>query len=45
MGSLFHNYKVLVHVNKEYSAINQDSLKEGLLSLLDTKLEGKNSIL
>jgi hypothetical protein len=41
MGSLFHNYKVLMHVNKEDNKDNQDSLKEGLLSILDTKPEGK----
>jgi hypothetical protein len=41
MGSLFHNYKVLMHENKEDNTVNQDSLKEGLLSLLDTKPEGK----
>ena len=41
MGSFFHNYKVLMHENKEDSAVNQDSLKEGLLSLMDTKSEGK----
>jgi hypothetical protein len=41
MGSLFHNYKVLMHENKEDNTVNRDSLKEGLLSLLDTKPEGK----
>jgi hypothetical protein len=41
MGSLFHNYKVLMYENKEDNAVNMDSLKEGLLSLLDTKPEGK----
>jgi hypothetical protein len=41
MGSLFHNYKVLTHENKEDNTVNMNSLKEGLLSLLDTKPEGK----
>ena len=41
MGSLFHNYKVLIHENKENNTVNMDSLKEGLLSLLNTEPEGK----
>jgi hypothetical protein len=41
MGSLFQNYKVLIHENKEGSSVNTDSLKEELLSLLDIKPEGK----
>jgi hypothetical protein len=41
MGSIFHNYKVLMHGNKEDNKDNQDSLKKELLSLLDTKPEGK----
>jgi hypothetical protein len=42
MSSIFHNYKQLLQASKEEdNIVNEDILNEGLLSLLDTKPEGK----
>jgi hypothetical protein len=41
MGSIFHNFKVLLQTSKEDNAVNECSLKEELSSLLDTQPEGK----
>jgi hypothetical protein len=41
MGAVFHNYKQLLRFNKEDIAIDEESLKEELESLLETNSEGK----
>jgi hypothetical protein len=41
MASIFHNYKHLFQMTKEDITIDEDSLNEGLASLLETKPEGK----
>jgi hypothetical protein len=41
MGAVFHNYKQLLQITKEDTVIDEDHLKEELISLLETKPEGK----
>src|SRR3954454_7780933 len=41
MGAIFHNYKQLLQITKEDSAIDEESLEDELISLLETKSEGK----
>ena len=41
MGAIFHNYKHLLQLTKEDTTIDEDSLKEELVSLLETKPEDK----
>ena len=40
MGAIFHNYKQILQITKD-DKINEDYLKEELVSLLDSKSEGK----
>jgi hypothetical protein len=41
MGAIFHNYKQLLQITKEDIAIDESSLKDELISLLENKPEGK----
>jgi hypothetical protein len=41
MGAIFHNYKQLLQITKEDTTIDENSLKEELVSLLNCKPEGK----
>jgi hypothetical protein len=41
MGAIFHNYKQILQVTKEDTAIDENYLKEELISLFESKLEGK----
>jgi hypothetical protein len=41
MGAIFHNYKHLLKITKEDTAIDEDHLKNELASLLESKPEGK----
>jgi hypothetical protein len=41
MGTIFHHYKQLLQIAKEDSNIDEESLTEDLVSLLDGKPEGK----
>ena len=41
MGAFFHNFKHLLIIIKEDSAIEEDSLKDKRISLLESKPEGK----
>src|SRR6476646_4370942 len=40
LGAIFHNYKQLLKLTKEDTVIDEDSLKNELMSLLETKPEG-----
>jgi hypothetical protein len=40
-GAIFHNYKQILKLTKEDTTIDEDSLKEDLISLLENKPEGK----
>ncbi len=37
MGTIFHNYKRLLQVSKEDVRVNEDSLKKGLMHLINNK--------
>jgi hypothetical protein len=41
MGAIFYNYKQLLQMTKENSVIDEEHLKEELVTLLETKPEGK----
>jgi hypothetical protein len=41
MGAIFHNYKQILQITKEDTAIDESTLEYGLTSLLETKPEGK----
>jgi hypothetical protein len=41
MGAICHHYKQLLQITKEVISINKDSLTDELVSLLETKPEGK----
>jgi len=41
MGVVFHNYKQLLQITKEDTTIDEDSIKDELILLLETKSEGK----
>ncbi|MGN6623647.1 MAG: hypothetical protein ACTHKK_05865 [Candidatus Nitrosocosmicus sp.] len=41
MRAIFHHYKKLLQITKEDIAIDEESLRDGLVSLLETKPEGK----
>jgi hypothetical protein len=41
MGAIFHNYKQLLQITKEDANIDEEHLKEELVSLLENKPEGK----
>jgi hypothetical protein len=41
MGAIFHNYKQLLQITKEDTAIDEKTLEYELTSLLETKFEGK----
>jgi len=41
MGAVFHNYKQLLKITKEDTAIDEDSIKDDLILLLENKPEGK----
>ena len=41
MGAVFHNYKQLLQITKEDTTIDEDSIKDELILLLETKSEGK----
>jgi hypothetical protein len=41
MGAIFHNYKQLLQITKEDSGIDERTLEDELVSLLETKPEGK----
>jgi hypothetical protein len=41
MGAVFHNYKQLLQIKKEVDEINEDSLKDEFILLLQSKPEGK----
>ena len=41
MGTIFHNYKQLLQVSKEDVRVNEDSLKKGLMHLINNKQVGK----
>jgi hypothetical protein len=41
IGAVFHNYKQLLHITKEDTDLDEDSLKEQLILLLENKPEGK----
>jgi hypothetical protein len=41
IGAIFHNYKQLLQITKEDTNIDEEHLKEELVSLLETKPEGK----
>jgi hypothetical protein len=41
MGVIFHNYKQILQIIKEDIAIDENLLKEELVSLLENKPEGK----
>ncbi|MGN6350574.1 MAG: hypothetical protein ACTHL3_03835, partial [Candidatus Nitrosocosmicus sp.] len=41
MGAIFHHYKQLLQNTKEDMYINEESLRDELVSLLETKPEGK----
>ena len=41
MGAVFHNYKQLLHITKEDTVIDENSFEAELISLLETKPEGK----
>ena len=41
MGAIFHNHKQLLQITKEDTDLDEDSLKDQLISLLENKPEGK----
>ncbi|MGN6614562.1 MAG: hypothetical protein ACTHJ7_10095 [Candidatus Nitrosocosmicus sp.] len=41
MSPIFHHYKQLLQITKEVIYINEDYLRDELVSLLETKPEGK----
>jgi len=41
IGAIFHNYKQLLQITREDTNIDEEHLKEELVSLLDNKPEGK----
>src|SRR4029079_5633238 len=41
IGAVFHNYKQLLQITKEDTAIDEDSIKDDLILLLENKPEGK----
>jgi hypothetical protein len=41
MGATFHNYRQLLQITKDDTTIDENSLKEELVSLLENKPEGK----
>ena len=41
IGAIFHNYKQLLQLTKEDITFDESSLKDDLVSLLETKSEGK----
>jgi hypothetical protein len=41
MGSIFHNYKQLLQVDKEENKAMESSLKKEIISLINNKPEGK----
>jgi hypothetical protein len=41
MGAICHHYKQLLQITKEVISINKDSLTDELVSILETKPEGK----
>jgi hypothetical protein len=41
IGAIFHNYKQLLQITKEDTNIDEEHLKEELVSLLENKPEGK----
>src|SRR3954453_13101018 len=41
MGAIFHNYEQILQITKEDTTIDENSLKEELVSLLNCKPEGK----
>src|SRR4029078_3732664 len=41
MGAVFHNYKQLLQITKEDTAIDEDSIKDDLILLLANKPESK----
>src|SRR6476661_1922686 len=40
MGAVFHNYKQLLQITKEDTAIDEDSIKDELILLLENKPVG-----
>jgi hypothetical protein len=41
MGAIFHNYKQILQITKEDDIIDKEHLREELMTLLSSKLEGK----
>jgi hypothetical protein len=41
MGAISNNYKQILQITKEDVTIDEESLREHLVALLETKLEGK----
>jgi hypothetical protein len=41
MGAVFHHYKQILQITKEDDEVNEDYIKEDLISLLEIKPEGK----
>ena len=41
MGAIFHNFKQLLQITKQDNAIDERTLKDDLISLLENKTEGK----
>jgi hypothetical protein len=41
MGAIFHNYKQLLQITKEDVKVDESTLKEELIPLLENKPEGK----
>ena len=41
IGAIFHNYKHILQITKEDTSIDESVLKEEIISLLETKTEGK----
>ena len=44
IGAIFHNYKQLLQITREDTNIDEEHLKEELVSLLDNKPEGLSLI-
>jgi len=41
MGAIFHNYKLILQITREDTIIDEESLRQDLVSLLENKPEGK----
>ena len=41
MGAIFHNYKLILQITRDDTIIDEESLRQDLVSLLENKPEGK----